>query len=176
MLKTNLVKYKVCFISDEGCVRAPGATTFRLHDKMTCSHGRSRYKVWLGLDRSLWGFIVSKTTWKFATLRIESHLFPILFCVFSNTTLKSLCKVNRCYCSTCLNFSPLQWLQSATGWIKMSLLCDSKRKPTTSCFQSALECRRNSKVGGKQNSSALTGVLSTKQGQIHPLNETDLLF
>ncbi|XP_075900907.1 coiled-coil domain-containing protein 149-like isoform X2 [Nelusetta ayraudi] len=30
-------------------------------------------------------------------------------------------------------------------------------------YKSALECRRNSKVGGKPNSSALTGVLSTKQ-------------
>lgn len=45
---------------------------------------------------------------------------------------------------------------------------ESKRKRTTSCFQSALECRRNSKVGGKPNSSALTGVLSTKQGRLLP--------
>lgn len=32
-------------------------------------------------------------------------------------------------------------------------------------FQSALECRKNSKTFLKPNSSALTGVLSTKQGQ-----------
>lgn len=32
-------------------------------------------------------------------------------------------------------------------------------------FQSALDCRKNSKICGKANSSALTGVLSAKQGQ-----------
>ncbi len=32
-------------------------------------------------------------------------------------------------------------------------------------LQSALECRKNSKISGKANSSALTGVLSAKQGQ-----------
>lgn len=32
-------------------------------------------------------------------------------------------------------------------------------------FQSALECKKTSKISGKANSSALTGVLSAKQGQ-----------
>lgn len=49
-------------------------------------------------------------------------------------------------------------------------------KNTASCFQSALECRRNSKVGGKPNSSALTGVLSTKQGQVHAQEQKDWTF
>ena len=34
-------------------------------------------------------------------------------------------------------------------------------------FQNALESRKNCKFSGKPNSTALTGVLSAKQGEAH---------
>uniref|UniRef100_A0A3B4B049 Coiled-coil domain containing 149 n=1 Tax=Periophthalmus magnuspinnatus TaxID=409849 RepID=A0A3B4B049_9GOBI len=44
-------------------------------------------------------------------------------------------------------------------------------KSNLSKYKTALECRKNSKISGKPNSSALTGVLSAKQGQELLLSE-----
>lgn len=44
------------------------------------------------------------------------------------------------------------------NWFNQNFALDNE-------FQSALESKKNSKVSGKPNSSALTGVLSAKQGE-----------